>query len=581
MQDTRRYFCIILITILVYYAGAMSYHIMQPGEVASLSLPTALSNTHSNSLGNQVLERLAILEREVSALQGRTQQRQHQQQHRTSKQQKPHHFAHADVVMTKARRKQVVSTIKSAYRFYETHAFGFDEVNGAGEGVNWGKGSLMLQTIDALDTLYLAGLYEEFDRGVEKVLRDFRFDVSQDVSVFETTIRAVGGLLSAYAVSGNQHPGLLDKAVEITSALHGVYLPENFARIRNVSLPHAFWNPKTQRGSSRSFYSLADVGSVQLEYRALVELLETTNATVTNRNIAKSMVTLTDNVYTILNEFTLPNGLVSNHIERKMAYLSLGAEADSYYEYLLKTALFSDDTSLEKRYLHAMEGVTDLLIATIDGESSALKAGRRESISSTFHESFSMHHLACFAPGMLTLGARYLNISDTTKKLHLSTAKKVMTFCMQFYETATGLGVEKLSFAGIGVNEAGLGIAGRASVVIEDPRSSLRPETVESLFYLWRETKEQKWRDYGWEIYTAIETHAKMRKESPNSCYSEVHNANSVPVSHTGTMPTWFLAETMKYLYLLFSDDATLNLDCWVFNTEAHLFPKPCRAKSS
>ncbi len=46
-----------------------------------------------------------------------------------------------------------------------------------------------------------------------------------------------------------------------------------------------------------------------------------------------------------------------------------------------------------------------------------------------------------------------------------------------------------------------------------------------------------------------------------------------VNVSHDDVQQSFFLAETLKYLYLLFSDDSLIPLDKWVFNTEAHPLP--------
>lgn len=92
-----------------------------------------------------------------------------------------------------------------------------------------------------------------------------------------------------------------------------------------------------------------------------------------------------------------------------------------------------------------------------------------------------------------------------------------------------------------------------------------RPEVVESLFYLWRATHDQKYRDWGWAIFQAIEKHCK--KEAG---YSGTTSVSQDPPESNDRQESWFLAETLKYLYLLFSDDDVLDLSQWVFNTEAH-----------
>jgi len=99
-----------------------------------------------------------------------------------------------------------------------------------------------------------------------------------------------------------------------------------------------------------------------------------------------------------------------------------------------------------------------------------------------------------------------------------------------------------------------------------------RPEVVESLFYLWRATHDTTYREWGWRIMEAIEKHCRHE-----AGYSGVHDADSSQPNGDDVQQSWFLAETLKYLFLLYSDDSLLSLDEWVFNTEAH----PVRAEKS
>ena len=98
----------------------------------------------------------------------------------------------------------------------------------------------------------------------------------------------------------------------------------------------------------------------------------------------------------------------------------------------------------------------------------------------------------------------------------------------------------------------------------------LRPETVESYFVMWRITHDQKYRDWGWEVVEALDKYCKVETGG----YAGIHNVWSNSSRHTDNLQqSWFLAETLKYLYLLFCDDEVISLDKWVFNTEAHPFP--------
>lgn len=98
-----------------------------------------------------------------------------------------------------------------------------------------------------------------------------------------------------------------------------------------------------------------------------------------------------------------------------------------------------------------------------------------------------------------------------------------------------------------------------------------RPETVESLFYLYRATKDPLYREWGWEIFKAFENHTRL-----DEGYAGIQDVSVTQdkVTFMDKMETFYLAETLKYLYLLFSDQPDLlPLSNWVFNTEAHPLP--------
>merc|ERR1719221_1025949 len=100
--------------------------------------------------------------------------------------------------------------------------------------------------------------------------------------------------------------------------------------------------------------------------------------------------------------------------------------------------------------------------------------------------------------------------------------------------------------------------------------SFIRPETAESLFYLYRLTGKKKYRKWGKRLFDAIVTHAKT-----DAGYASVSNVNKVPTEKIDNMQSFVLAETFKYLYLLFSPKEALDLDKYVLNTEAHPLRRP------
>ena len=99
-------------------------------------------------------------------------------------------------------------------------------------------------------------------------------------------------------------------------------------------------------------------------------------------------------------------------------------------------------------------------------------------------------------------------------------------------------------------------------------RYALRPEYVESLFYLYRTTGDEVYRDRGWAVFQALVTHCRVKA---TGAFAGLKDVRSPKPERDDAMPSFFLAETLKYLYLLFSERDVYPLDDWVFTTEAHL----------
>ena len=113
---------------------------------------------------------------------------------------------------------------------------------------------------------------------------------------------------------------------------------------------------------------------------------------------------------------------------------------------------------------------------------------------------------------------------------------------------------------------------GRFEVHNADAHNLLRPETVESLFVMHRITGDEKYRTYGWNIFQAFEKYTRVETGGYVSL-NNVKASDGSPGGGRDKMESFFLGETLKYLYLLFSDVNITPLDKWVFNTEAHPLP--------
>mmetsp|Transcript_1906 Transcript_1906/g.5082 ORF Transcript_1906/g.5082 Transcript_1906/m.5082 type:complete len:417 (+) Transcript_1906:127-1377(+) len=102
------------------------------------------------------------------------------------------------------KRQAVVHTLQYSWIAYEKYAWGFDELKPVSRrGTDWV--GLGLTILDSLDVLWMAGLHDEFARGLQWVRQNLTFDKTRMISVFETTIRCLGGLLAAYELSGEEH----------------------------------------------------------------------------------------------------------------------------------------------------------------------------------------------------------------------------------------------------------------------------------------------------------------------------------------------------------------------------------------
>jgi len=222
---------------------------------------------------------------------------------------------------------------------------------------------------------------------------------------------------------------------------------------------------------------------------------------------------------------------------------------DSFYEYLLKLWLLTgkQNEQYKRMYLESIKGMQTRLLRTEGPFTyiSETKNGREER---------KMDHLVCFVPGLLALGAQHLPEHHDE---HMALAAKLTETCYQMYaRQKTGLAPEFVRFSG-------------GSMQVGAAHNLLRPEAMESFFLMWRFTKDPKYREWGWKVFMAFEKHCKV----DSGGYVGLKNVNvdgSAPRNRDDTMQTFWLAETLKYLLLLFSDDDALDLTNHVINTEAH-----------
>eukprot|EP00020_Sapocribrum_chincoteaguense_P007274 CAMPEP_0170749330 /NCGR_PEP_ID=MMETSP0437-20130122/10339_1 /TAXON_ID=0 /ORGANISM="Sexangularia sp." /LENGTH=731 /DNA_ID=CAMNT_0011088249 /DNA_START=150 /DNA_END=2345 /DNA_ORIENTATION=- len=455
-------------------------------------------------------------------------------------------------------RAAVVTAFTDAFEGYRKYAWGFDELRPmTRKGKDWF--GLGLTIVDALSTATIMQLDTIRDDGIRWVLDNLNLRRDFQISVFETNIRVLGGLLSVAQLNDN-HPELLRVAQDVAELL-GEAVDER------SGLPWPAYNPlkraKQEMSWHRNTVVLSEVGTLQMEYASL--------GVATNRTaLAKRFM----HMFALLDEApktTTLSGLYSNWIsfhpnsptrtsgQFVQNAVSYGALGDSFYEYLLKAYVWSGKRfdRLRRMYDETATGAREHLIRKSAG---SYPDGNLTFIGEYRNGRFAsrMDHLACFSAGMFAYGSQHLEGHGP----FLQTAAELAYTCYRMYaHTPTGLPPEAVAFGRGGITSAGSG----------SNYYLLRPEAAEAFFYLWRITHDQRFRDMGWQVFQAIQEHCKVDGVG----YAGVKDVYKKPVIKDDTQQTFLFAETFKYLYLLFSDDDVIPLDDYVFNTEAHPFPVP------
>jgi mannosyl-oligosaccharide alpha-1,2-mannosidase len=431
---------------------------------------------------------------------------------------------------------------------------------------------LGLTAVDSLDTLWLAGLRSRF--GVARDWAAHNLSVTPDVHVnlFETTIRVLGGLLSAHHLQGGD-PELLAQAGKLADSLVAAFatptgLPLSDVNLLLRSAKGPDWGPDSSVSETTTlrleFKALAAAGGPAAGARAAVEAQRRV------MTLARQSSGLATARFINPNSGAWAGGQLT----------SLGSRVDSYYEYTLKCWLHEGrrDAELLRAYQDAVHGVTTKLLGRSRVEQ-LLFVGELEANNRLTGK---MDHLVCFYPGLLALGhmsgvrprdeqmeeqaaaLKRLGFADGATQLDV--AAELTAGCRELYaRNPLGMGPEIGHF-----NVDDEHATDDMIIKPADAHSLLRPEYVESLYVLWRVTGEQRYRDWGWDVWRGIERYARV----DTGGYASLDSVLEDPPRQRDHMESFFVAETLKYLHLLFEDDAAvLPLDAWVLNTEAHPLP--------
>lgn len=404
-----------------------------------------------------------------------------------------------------------------AWEGYKKYASGYDELLPLSKaGKNWHEGHTLLMTpVDALDTMLVMGLDKEADATRAEIVRDLRFDQDIEVKNFEITIRILGGLLSSYQMTGDKR--LLSMADDLGTRLLPVFNSP-------TGMPYMFVNLKTGK-TSGVVSNPAEIGTLLLEFGTLARLTGKeaffTKAKRALSELYKRRDPKTGLVGQGINVETGAWTSTSSHI---------GGAIDSYYEYLAKCARLFGDPECEAMSRESLAAVNrHLADDSIEGlwyGASDMTTGARTRTA--------FGSLQAFFPSILAFTG------------DLDRAKRLQDSAFRMW-TLHGIEPESLDYKQMKVTRAGY---------------ELRPEIVESAYYLDHYTKDPEYEAMGETILKDLVKHC--RTEAGYTVLKDVVSKEKGDLMHS-----FFLAETLKYLYLLFNPKA-LDFDRVVFNTEAH-----------
>jgi len=411
---------------------------------------------------------------------------------------------------------QVRSEFLYAWNAYKQYAWGHDELRPLSKSYHdWHSGSLLMTPVDALDTMILMGLTDEADKTREYIVKNLSFDQDIEVKNFEITIRLLGGLLSSYQLTGDKR--LLDLADNLGNRLLPVFSSP-------TGMPYMYVNLKT--GKTRGAESNpAEVGTLLLEFGTLSKL---TGKPIYYDKAKHALVELYSRHSAI--------GLVGSSINVETgkwidttSHISGGI--DSYYEYLLKSWLLFGDKDCKKMWEASQKAVNKYLA---DSTRTGLWYGQAD-MNTGKRISTQYGALDAFFPAVL---ARSGDL-ERARRLQESSYKMWTTF---------GIEPEVIDYT---------------TMKLVSPGYQLRPEIIESAYYLAYYTKDPRYQEMGSTFILGLVRYCKA--DAGFAALSDVETK-----SKRDNMESYFLAETLKYLYLLFAPRETLDLNKVVFNTEAH-----------
>jgi ER degradation enhancer, mannosidase alpha-like 2 len=391
---------------------------------------------------------------------------------------------------------------------------------------------LLMTPVDSLDTMILMGLKKEAAETHQYIVNNLSFDKDISVQNFEVTIRLLGGLLTNYQLTGDKR--FLNLAEDLGTRL----LP---AFESPTGMPYRYVNLKT-KAVSRPVSNPAETGTLLIEFGTLSKL--------TGKRIfydkAKRALVETYNRRSKI-------GLVGEWINVETGQWTntdshISGAIDSYYEYLLKCSILFGDADCKEMWQTSIVAINNYLMDGVlhhgtnrlpDGRDINWTAAKlwygHADMNTGKRGATTYGALDAFFPAVLALSG------------DLERAKKLQESSVEMWNHA-GIEPEEFNYK---------------ENKITSPAYHLRPEIVESTYYLYHYTKDPKYLRMGEQLWRDFVKHCRT-----DEGYAALKNV--VTKEKNDSMQSFLFAETFKYFYLLFSPPKTLDFNKVIFNTEAH-----------
>ncbi|MFO7890584.1 MAG: glycoside hydrolase family 47 protein [bacterium] len=403
-----------------------------------------------------------------------------------------------------------------AWNGYKQYAWEHDDLKPLSKGYHdWYGESLLMTPVDALSTMLIMGLNSEAAQAKKLILKKLDFNKSIDVQLFEINIRLLGGLLSAYQLDGDKR--LLDLAQDLADRLLPAFSSPTGMPFRYVNL---------QTGQTKDpINNPAEIGTLMLEWGTLSKITGNPIYYEKTKKAVQAVFQRRSELDLVGTAIDIETGEWVNTDSH------ISACIDSYYEYLFKSWLMFRDEDFKKMWDVSIKAIHKHLADTVKGN---LWYGWTKMVTGNrTHTYFGA--LDAFFPAVLSLSG------DITR------AEKLHESCYNMW-MLHDIEPELIDYK---------------TMETKADYYLLRPENIESTYYLYHFTNDPEYLDIG-KIY--FESVVKYCKNEVG--YSHLKSVKTK--EKMDAMQSFFLAETLKYFYLLFSSQDAFDFDKKIFNTEAH-----------